>query len=371
MTETDQKKLTHEDSTYGFTHFLSDNFPENSVFYKDFWKKLITGSTRSFVGIEVVTFETEVFACLENNTEYKNLPVIILLDGQAIYYQRLQEYLERGQYNYYIANSNGVSNDRFFDFNLSVAEYKNYCGASHFVPHNERSTLISALSSRYEPHRWLIISQLINHQKLVKFSFHNHENVSLEKFKRDCHEMLCFPCPRENLKTIEWLNAGQPFVLGTPPVDPAGKIISYNQWNDLSAYRDSILNFTLEGDYIDHGYGVNLTEKTYKCFASGTFPIHIGSSGGYSYFETMGFDFSHCGIDLTYDKNFVGDSAKTRYKKIDSIFRLCKEIKNNDKIEYLCRKNFAHFHDGGWLKNVNDTTDREMSRLCESLGKFR
>ena len=44
-----------------------------------------------------------------------------------------------------------------------------------------------------------------------------------------------------------------------------------------------------------------VTEKTLKCLATGSFPIHVGQSGFYGFLESMGFKFD-VGIDLSFDR---------------------------------------------------------------------
>jgi hypothetical protein len=149
--------------------------------------------------------------------------------------------------------------------------------------------------------------------------------------------------------------------------------IARRQWMqaDLSMHIRSKINLTLEGSYVDTGEGTNFTEKMAKCLATGTFPIHIGQSGGYNRLKNWGFKgFKKSGINLDYDipskDSLTAEARSTKIKKISDVIE---SLDDNIDVEDICRQNYEWFH-SGWYDYCEKQNEIEIERLHQTLSNL-
>ncbi len=363
------------DKTYGSDLYLHKNFESleakiENVFYSDIWKPILE-LKKDFVGFECVQYVQQL-------KDIKNIkkPVIIILDHQAINTNELENYISLREHDTFVINDYGYKSDNWYDIKTTPFQMKGYVNnCTTFVPHKDRKHLVSALSARFEPWKWIIVSYISLKQKNSLISFYTKtygKTTSYEEFLESCKNIMGFIPPEDVCQQVNEL-------IQRAPIVPTGMTVSQPKgypfregwkeiWLDVTAHIDSIFNFSLEGSFIDAGYGTNITEKMIKCLATGCFPIHVGQTGGYDYLRSMGFKgFEKAGIDLSYDqKNNSIDNRKTR---IEKLFKIIDTLKTNEKIEDVCKRNWEFFHTG-WQEYCEEQTQPELERLINTLKKI-
>ena len=363
------------DKTYSSELYLHKNFQSletkiENVFYSDIWKPILE-LKKDFVGFECVQYVYQ----LENIKNIKK-PVIIILDHQAINNNELEKYISLREHDTFIINDYGYKSDNWYDIKTTPFQMKGYVNnCKTFVPHKDRKYLASALSSRFEPWKWLIISYISLKQKDFIISFYTKtygKTVSYEEFLESCKNIMGFIPSEDICQQVKELIQRAPIIpQGMTAPQPDGNV-SIERWKeawlDVTAHANSIFNFSLEGSFVDTGYGTNITEKMIKCLATGCFPIHVGQTGGYDYLRSMGFEgFEKTGINLSYDqKDNSNDNRKTR---IEKLFKIIDTLQTNEEIEDVCKKNWDFFHNG-WQEHCEKQNQIDLDRLINKLKKI-
>lgn len=280
--------------------------------------------------------------CQEHDNEFH----IIILSGQSIPLDDLVSYVN-SKSKVYVVNDYNYSSDRFFPIINSHRTFgKGYVNKVNYTPWKNREFLISSLSSRFEPHRWIITGELNRLKRSdIIFSFHNAypKSYDIDHFIQSAKYICNFEVSDTLKESVKDLIMRAPIIPeGMHNPRPNGKKTKNSYLYDqceLGVYINSKINLTMEGQFVDTGYGCNITEKTLKCLASGCFPIHVGQSGFYKFLSHMGFNFN-TDIDLSFD-SLSGDCRK---QKLESIINLIKKISASESLENLSKKNYDWFH---------------------------
>lgn len=307
----------------------------------------------------------EVITFCKNHREYAH---IIILHGQSVpmhdFFNLVQE-----QDKVYILNDYGHSSNGFFPMISSHRTLgQGYLKKVPFVPWTKRKYTMSSLSSRYEPHRWILTAHLnILKRKDVVFSFHNAYPMAYDvKYFIENAKMMCdFEIEKDMADSVQDLINRSPIVpAGMNNPRPNGNTNSMTMVYDqceLGVYLDSKINLTMEGQYVDTGVGCNITEKTLKCLATGCFPLHVGQSGFYNFLETMGFKFD-VGLDLSYD-NLPHDSRRVRLQRLIDI---TKDLYATDVMEQVTKQNYDWFHND-WYAHCEKINRPVLENLIEII----
>ncbi len=349
--------------------FYSGEYSDRDLLFADIWKKILPKSSNFLCFAHLDTYKKlDVLALSQKLEQDKHSPVIFFLTGQQIDVKIINDVIGSRE-NVFIINDSGFNDKNYFAITTSHRAWKGYIGAVPFVPHKQRKYTLSALCHRYETARWLLLAKIKNHNINSCLAFHNVNKITAESFYSLCQAELATSPDDAVMDAIEQLIKKAP-VRPDFLSDPNGVGDFYNKWQqtDLSAHVRSRINATLEGSYIDTGCGVNLTEKMAKCLAAGTFPLHIGQTGGFSRLIEWGFDgFENCGLDLSYDQ-MQGDflSAKFRSDKIKKIYALIDSIGDDLDVEQVCKNNYDWFH-GGWYNHCESLNEPKIQRLQEAL----
>ena len=273
---------------------------------------------------------------------------IIILCGQSVPLDEISK-LASTHKKVFVLNDFGHSSEKWFPMLSAHRTFgKGYIGQVPFVPWTSRKYTLSALSSRYEPHRWIILSYLhgIKRKDFV-YSFHNVWPVSydLDHFIKTAKSICNYEVTDFMIKQLKELMLKAPIVPeGMSIPRPDGKKTDNTHIADqseIAVYLDSKININLEGQFVDTGYGCNITEKTMKSLACGNFPLHVGQSGFYKFLSSMGFNFD-TGMDLSYDEA----PQDNRVAKLNGVINLMKTIEATPELEKICRKNYEWFHNG-------------------------
>jgi hypothetical protein len=361
---------TYDSNLYLYKSFQSLDTKIENVFYSNIWKPILE-LKKDFVGFECVQYVHQ----LEDIKNIKK-PVIIILDHQAINNDELASYISLREQDTFVINDYGYKSDNWYDIKTTPFQMRGYVNNRKiFVPHKDRKHLASALSSRFEPWKWLIVSYISLKQKNSLISFYTKtygKTTSYEDFLESCKYIMGFLPPEDICQQVKELIQQAPIIpQGMTAPQPNGDV-SLKRWKyvwlDVTAHANSIFNFSLEGSFVDTGYGTNVTEKMIKCLATGCFPIHVGQTGGYDYLRSMGFEgFEKAGIDLSYDqKDNSKDNRKTRMEKL---FKIIDTLQTNEKIEDICKKNWEFFHNG-WQEYCEKQNHIELDRLINKLKKI-
>lgn len=360
-----------------FQSFYGDETLPNDLLFQDIWKKILKTKKRvlCFAQIDFAAYPKEdlenscyekMKAALEKD---KNSPVIIFLTGQEVNQKFFETLITSSSRKVFFINDYGYSDSTHYSVQTSHRAWKGYINNVPFIPHNDRPYTITALSNRFEVFRWLFIAKLSLCKINSCITFHNHDNIDGQSFFNLCQSEMAMTPNWDIMAKIEELLKSAP-IRPDFITDPWARGF-YNQWQqtDLSLHVRSRLNLTLEGSYIDRGKGVNLTEKTGKCLASGTFPLHIGQSGGFDRLRSWGFEgFENNGkFNLDYDKlepDFL--SANFRSKKVEKIFKMLESLDDNIDVEGICKKNYEWFHNG-WYDHCEKQNEIEIDRLRSNL----
>jgi len=350
--------------------FYSGEYANQDLLFADIWKKILPKSTNflCFAHIDTAKKSHEI-AMLQKLEQDKQSPVIIFLTGQQVDTKLISDIIRSRPNNVFIINDDGFTNKNFFAIGTAHRAWKSYIGAVPFIPHAHRAHTLSALCHRYETHRWLFLAKIKNHKINSCLSFHNINKISRESFYSLCQAELAITPDDAVMRAVDQLIKDAP-IMPEFLSNPNARGDVYNQWQqtDLSAHVRSRINATLEGSFIDTGTGVNFTEKMAKCLAAGTFPLHIGQTGGYRRLTEWGFKgFEQSGLDLSYDQ-MQGDflSAKFRSDKIKKIYTLINSISDDLNVEQVCKTNYDWFH-GGWYNNCESLNEPEIRRLQQAL----
>ena len=293
---------------------------------------------------------------------------IIILSGQILSLEKLASLVNRSD-RVFVLNDYNFSSDKFFPVVSAHRTFgKGYINKVKFIPWQSRKISISALSSRYEPHRWIIAGALNLLQRSdVQFSFHNAYpqpydiDYFIESAKYNCN----FEVSDTLKESIENLIKKAPIIPDgmhnpRPNGNTTDKTFIYDQC-ELDVYINSKINLTMEGQFVDTGYGCNITEKTMKCLATGCFPIHVGQSGFYKFLSKMGFDFD-VDVDLSFD-SLPGDCRK---QKLELIIEIIKSITASETLEKVSQKNYNWFHNN-WYDYCETLNTPVLANLKERL----
>lgn len=293
---------------------------------------------------------------------------VVILSGQILPLEKLASFVDEND-RVFVLNDYNFSSDKFFPVISAHRTFgQGYINKVEYFPWRNRKILISALSSRYEPHRWIIVGALNLLQRSdVQFSFHNAypQTYDIDHFIQSAKEICDFEVPQDLQKSIEQLISQAPIVPGgmhTPRPNgiTTDKTFIYDQC-ELNVYVNSKINLTMEGQFVDTNYGCNITEKTMKCLATGCFPIHVGQSGFYKFLSKMGFDFD-VDVDLSFD-NLPGDCRK---QKLKLILDLIKSITASETLEKVSQKNYNWFHNN-WYDYCETLNTPVLAGLKERL----
>lgn len=364
--------------TEKFQSFYSDESLPNDLLYEDIWKKIIK-KPKKILCFTRLSWDTSIwYGKMKDALEKdKQNPAVIFCAGQEFDRKIFEELIKTYPRKIFVINSHGFSDSTYYDISMCHHAWKGYIGNVPFVPHNERPYTISALSNRFEVFKCLFIAKLLTCKINSCVTFHNHDNVSRQSFLDLCQQVLAMTPNKDVLYKIDELLKSAPIrpEFMTEPLnkrfDAHNEGVLYNLWQqiDLSMHVKSRLNLTLEGSYIDHGKGVNFTEKTGKCLASGTFPLHIGQSGGFKRLHNWGFKGfeNNNKFNLDYDElqpDFL--SANFRSKKVEKIFKMLESLNDNTDVEDMCRENYEWFHNG-WYDHCEKQNEIEIDRLIDNL----
>ena len=293
---------------------------------------------------------------------------IIILSGQIIPLDELLAHVQNQNKIYVINDYNFSSKNVFPVISAHRTFGKGYLNKVQYTPWKDRTYSISSLSSRFEPHRWIItgVLNLLKRSDIV-FSFHNDypKSYDIDQFIQSAKYICNFEVSNTLKESIQDLISRAPIVPdGMHNPRPNGKRTNdtfiYDQC-ELGIYVDSRINLTMEGQFVDTGYGCNITEKTMKCLATGCFPIHIGQSGFYKFLSHMGFDFD-VDIDLSFDK-LSGDCRK---QKLQMLIDLIKNININESLERVTQKNYNWFHND-WYNYCEQLNTPILQQLKETI----
>jgi hypothetical protein len=295
---------------------------------------------------------------------------IIILTGQSVPMYRLANFCKNKE-KIFVLNPYGYSTDNFFPvINNHRMMGKIYLKKVPYIPWHQRKYNISSLSSRFEAHRWILTGHLhLMRRKDIIFSFHNayprvydvKEFVSVSKYMCDFEvdEKL-----RESIR--ELIDQAPVIPQGMHNPRPHGKTteksVVYDQC-ELNAYLDSRVNLTMEGQFLDTGYGCNITEKTLKCLATGSFPIHVGQSGFYGFLESMGFKFD-VGIDLSFDRL----QGECRRRKLEMLIGIIKNLSCTEQMEKISKFNYDWFHNY-WYDRCEQLNRPVLDKLKERIDR--
>jgi len=357
--------------TEKFQSFYSDESLPNDLSNEDIWKKIIK-KPKKILCFSQLSWDRSIWheKMRDALAKDKQNPVIIFLTGQELDGKIFEELFKSSARKIFFINSHGYSDSTFYDISTCHRAWKGYIGNVPFISHNNRPHTISAMSNRFEVFRWLFIAKLLTCKINSCVTFHNHDNLNRQSFLDLCQWVLAITPDKDIMSKIDELLKSAP-IRPDYMSDPQTKDLHYNVWQqvDLSMHVRSRLNLTLEGSYIDHGKGVNFTEKTGKCLASGTFPLHIGQSGGFKRLHNWGFKGfeNNNTFNLDYDElqpDFL--SANSRSKKVKKIFKMLESLNDNIDVEDICRKNYEWFHNG-WYDHCEKQNEIEINRLIGNL----
>ena len=339
---------------------------------KEFWLKDLFTNFPKKEKLYIHSFpqhDDDVAKIIDTCTSNANHGHIIILSGQIVDLDPLKKLAER-QPKIYVLNDYGHTAEHLYPFISSHRTFgKGYIGQVPFVPWADRKYTISSLSSRYEPHRWILTGYLNKLQRDdVVFSFHNRypEKYNVPQFLESAKNVCNFDVDPQLAISVQDLIDRAPIVPdGMNNPRPDGDMDEMTHVYDqcqLDVYLQSKVNLTMEGQFVDTGHGCNITEKTMKCLASGCFPLHVGQSGFYKFLSSMGFNFD-VGIDLGYDDI---TSVDNRQSKIYGIMSAIDKIKANAILENTAKKNYDWFHKSWYNyceqlnKPVMDTLKRKI-----------
>jgi len=357
-----------------FKTFFSDEEWPKDLKFPQIWDKILFKSKRIYCMEVNKTYEDFHLKTIEKfRREDKSTPIIIFFPAIQNDHKLMIQTLKRvGIKNIFIINDMGHNDENWFYISTSNLAWNGYIGSVPFIPHQQRPFTISALCHRFEPARWYFISKLFLSQLNKCISFSNHYDTDISTFIEQCKFQLGIEPDNE---VIDCLNN----LLKNSPIRPDFMSSPRFNWGttqerikflvtDLSMHIRSRINLTLEGSYVDTGYGTCLQEKTGKCLATGTFPIAIGQSGTYSLLKNWGFGgFDDVKIDLSFDhilKDF--DSITSRNMKIKKICSVIEKLNDSVDVEDCCKKNYEWFHDG-WYQQVEKNNDIHIERLRTTL----
>jgi len=330
------------------------NFPKKNLTY-----------IHSFPNVEQDV--DKIIEFCENNPNFFH---IVILSGQSLPMSKL-EIFSKNKENFYVLNDYGYSNDNFLPL---ISTHRTlgigYVKKVPYIPWQQRKYNLSSLSSRFEPHRWILTGHLnLMNRKDIIFSFHNAypKVYDVEEFIKLARNTCDFEI-NDNLK--ESVNN----LIQQAPVIPQGmhnprpdgkkteKTVVYDQC-ELNAYLNSKANLTMEGQFVDTGYGCNITEKTLKCLASGCFPIHVGQSGFYNFLRSMGFK---CDVDI--DLSFDTLQGERRRMKLEMLIELIKKLYCTEQMEKITKFNYDWFHNS-WYDYCEQLNRPVLNTLKERIDR--
>jgi len=307
----------------------------------------------------------EVVQFCRRHTDHVHL---IILCGQAVPMDPFNKLIAQ-QEKVFILNDSGHTSDRSYPvFNTHRVFGKGYIGKVPFVDWAKRKHTLSALSLRYEPHRWIMTAHLnrLNRKDHV-FSFHNAvpECYTVEHFVSNAKIMCNFDVDKQMADSVQELIDRAPVVPeGLHNPRPNGMVDDMT-WThdtaDLHLHMDSKVNLTMEGQFVDNGNGCNITEKTLKCLATGCFPLHVGQSGFYDFLRSMGFNFN-IDFDLSYDDA----SGDTRREKLHKLMSIVSDLKPTNEMEQCAMENYEWFHNG-WFEHCEKQNKAVLQRLSARI----
>jgi len=270
---------------------------------------------------------------------------IIILSGQSVPMKKLQKLIST-QEKIYVLNDYGFSDNKFLPVISSHRTFgKGYINKVPFVPWSERKYTLSSLSSRYEPHRWIVTSHLHSlKRKDFVYSFHNGYPMAydVKHFIATAKDICNYDVGPVMASSVQDLIDKAPIIpAGMNNPMPNGKDDPIVAQCEMQVYLDSKINLTMEGQFVDTGYGCNITEKTMKCLASGCFPLHVGQSGFYRFLSSMGFNFD-TKLDLSYDEA----PQDNRKAKLDGVMSNINNLTTTSDLETVCKQNYEWFHNG-------------------------
>lgn len=341
------------DSTYFSSYLKASRLTINRLDdpLGDFWLKDWFSDFQHRDMIFVHSFpqeEQDIEEIIEFCSKHIDYTHIIILSGQIVPMEQLQE-LVAVQERIYVLNDYGFADYRFLPITSAHRTFgKGYIKNVPFVPWSKRKYTLSSLSSRYEPHRWIITSYLhgLKRDDFI-YSFHNAYPAShdVDHFIATAKYMCNYDVEPSMVSSVKDLIDNAPIVpAGMHNPRPDGNenenTFVYDQC-ELGVYLDSKVNLTMEGQFVDTGYGCNITEKTLKCLATGCFPLHVGQSGFYKFLSSMGFNFD-TELDLSYDEA-LKDNRKA---KLDGVMSNIDKLTVTPHLESVCKQNYEWFHNG-------------------------
>lgn len=338
----------------------------------DFWlKDLFVGfpNKHKIYAHSFPQHEGEISQSINFCKNNKNFFHIIILCGQTVDLTELDHFV-RKQDNVFVLNDYNYTNGNFFPLISCHRTFgKGYIKNVPYVPWRQRNFTISSLSSRFEPHRWIITGELnLLKRKDITFSFHNAypQKYDLEHFVNTSKTICDYDADERLKRSIQELILEAPIIpFGMHNPRPNGitneNTFIYDQC-ELGVYLDSKINLTMEGQFVDTGFGCNITEKTLKCLATGNFPLQVGQSGFYKFLSLMGFNVD-VDIDLGFD-SLGGDCRKT---KLEMLIRLIKKIKGDEELEIVSKQNYDWFHNS-WYDHCEKINQPVLEELSSRIG---
>jgi len=289
---------------------------------------------------------------------------IIILSGQIVPMKQLKQLVSE-QEKIYVLNDYGFADDKFLPITSAHRTFgKGYINKVPFVPWSDREYTLSSLSSRYEPHRWIIISHLHSMKRDdFVYSFHNAYPIAhdVDHFITNAKSICNFDVDQSMIYSAQDLIDNAPIVpAGMSNPRPGGKLTPTTHIADqceMGVYINSKINLTMEGQFVDTGYGCNITEKTIKCLASGCFPLHVGQSGFYRFLASMGFNID-TDLDLSYDEA----PADNRKVKLDGVINNINKLEPTSDLERTCKENYEWFHNG-WYESCERSNKIVLEQL--------
>jgi len=333
----------------------------------DFWLKDWFSDFQGRDSIFVHSFpqhEEDVKEIIKFCSQHLDYTHIIILSGQVVPIEPVQE-LVSTQEKVYVLNDYGFTSDKFLPITSAHRTFgKGYINKVPFVPWSKRKYVLSSLSSRYEPHRWIITSYLHSLKRNdFTYSFHNAYPMThdVDHFITTAKSVCNYEVDPLMVSSAQDLIDNAPIVpAGMHNPRPEGKqnenTLIYDQC-EIGVYLDSKVHLTMEGQFVDTGYGCNITEKTIKCLASGCFPLHVGQSGFYKFLSSMGFNFN-TELDLGYDET----PHDNRKAKLDGVISNINNLHPTPHLESICKQNYEWFHNG-WYESC----ERQNKSLLDTL----